>query len=137
MLGSLFSLRFLAWKKYPSTLRFIATQGASDLITTTSSSRPYCIDSMRGDAWPFLVGGVICVSLFQCVCVCLRVYVSVFLCVCVCVSASTVLLYRWIFILLFGCRCSAVSLYVAAGVKGTDPWRSPPAERVGLGSVCG
>ena len=43
-LGSLFSLRSLAWKGYPSTLRFIATQGASDLITTTLSSRPYCTD---------------------------------------------------------------------------------------------
>ena len=35
------SLRSLAWKEYPSTLRFIATQGASDLITTTWSSRSY------------------------------------------------------------------------------------------------
>ena len=30
---------------YPPTLRFLATQGASDLITTTLSSRPYCIVS--------------------------------------------------------------------------------------------
>ena len=43
--SSVFSyyLRSLAWKGYPSTLRFIATQGASDLVTTTLSSRPYCI----------------------------------------------------------------------------------------------
>ena len=35
----------MAWKGYPSTLRFLATQGASDLITTTLSSRPYGIVS--------------------------------------------------------------------------------------------
>ena len=40
-----YCLRSLTWKGYPSTLRFIATQGASDLITTTLSSRPYCIVS--------------------------------------------------------------------------------------------
>ena len=38
-----YNLRSLAWKAYPSTLRVIATQGASDLIMTTLSSRPYCI----------------------------------------------------------------------------------------------
>ena len=40
-----YCLRSLTWKGYPSTLRFIATQGASDLITTTLSSRPYGIVS--------------------------------------------------------------------------------------------
>ena len=37
-----FFLISLALKEYTSTLRIIATQGASDLITTTLSSRPYC-----------------------------------------------------------------------------------------------
>ena len=45
-----YCLRSLTWKGYPSTLRFIATQGASDLITTTLSWRPYCTVSGETDA---------------------------------------------------------------------------------------